>query len=130
MSQLSNSFSALGEVQTILNKYIEMKDKASAMYRKNLNLALLETTFHLPNPVQNPNHDNPGLSPRVVQIGLFLEQYFERLSAFADIKDYVAELEVEEIKMLMEDVLPKILGEVRILMVSLIHKTCVSENPS
>ncbi|AEO60098.1 hypothetical protein MYCTH_2308952 [Thermothelomyces thermophilus ATCC 42464] len=110
-SKVPDSDSALGEVQAILNKYIEIKDKASAMYKKNLSLALLETTFRLPASVLKPNHDNTGLSPRVVQIGLFLEQYFERLSAFDDVKGYVAELGFEEIKTLMEDVLPKMLGE-------------------
>jgi hypothetical protein len=82
------------------------------MYKKNINLALLETTFRLPATVLNPNHDNAGLSPRVVQIGLFLDQYFERLSAFDDVRSYVAELGFDEIKAFMEDVLPKILDEV------------------
>ncbi|KAL2144370.1 hypothetical protein VTI28DRAFT_9194 [Corynascus sepedonium] len=110
-SKVADSESALGEVQTILNKYIEIKDTASAMYKKNLSLALLETTFRLPAAALNPNHDKTGLSPRVVQIGLFLDQYFERLSAFDDVKGYVAELGFDEIKTLMEDVLPKMLGE-------------------
>lgn len=104
--------SALGEVQALLKRYIDIKDKASEMYKKNLSLALLETTFRLPAALLNPNHDNMGLSPRVVQIGLFLDQYFERLSAFDDVKSYVAELGFDEIKNLMEDVLPKILDEV------------------
>jgi hypothetical protein len=104
--------SALAEVQAILKKYIDIKDKASAMYKKNISLALLETTFRLPATTLNPNHDNTGLSPRVVQIGLFLDQYFERLSAFDDVKGYVAELSFDEIRTLMEDVLPKILDEV------------------
>jgi hypothetical protein len=82
------------------------------MYKKNISLALLETTFRLPATVLNPNHDNAGLSPRVVQIGLFLDQYFERLSAFDDVRSYVAELGFDEIKAFMEDVLPKILDEV------------------
>jgi N-terminal acetyltransferase B complex non-catalytic subunit len=84
------------------------------MYKKNLSLALLETTFRLPAIVLNPDHDNAGLSPRVVQIGLFLDQYFERLSAFDDVKNYVAELGFDEIKALMENVLPKMLDEVGI----------------
>jgi hypothetical protein len=103
--------SALGEVQAILKRYIDIKDTASAMYKKNLSLALLETTFRLPATALNSN-DNNGLSPRVVQIGLFLDQYFERLSAFDDVKGYVAELGFDEIKTLMEDVLPKMLDEV------------------
>jgi hypothetical protein len=109
---LPTLYSALGEVQAILKRYIELKDGASAMYKKNLSLALLETTFRLPATTLNPNHDNSGLSPRVVQLGLFLDQYFERLSAFDDIKGYVAGLSFEEVKALMEDVLPNILDEV------------------
>ena len=82
------------------------------MYKKNLSLALLETTFRLPATTLNPNHDNTSLSPRVVQIGLFLDQYFDRLSAFDDIKGYVAELGFEETQALMETVLARILDEV------------------
>lgn len=109
---LTQDLSALAEVQATLKKYIDIKDQASAMYKKNISLALLETTFRLPATALNPNHDNVGLSPRVVQIGLFLDQYFERLSAFDDVKSYVAELGFDELKKLMEDVLPKILDEV------------------
>ena len=95
-----------------MKRFIEIKDKASEMYKKNLSLALLETTFRLPATTLNPNHDNTSLSPRVVQIGLFLDQYFDRLSAFDDIKGYVAELGFEETQTLMETVLPRILDEV------------------
>lgn len=103
--------SALAEVQATLQKYIDIKDKASEMYKKNLSLALLETTFRLPAMTVNPNHDD-GVSPRVVQIGLFLDQYFERLSAFDDVKGYMAELGFDEIAILMDGVLPGILDEV------------------
>ncbi|KAL2134445.1 hypothetical protein VTI74DRAFT_157 [Chaetomium olivicolor] len=110
-SKGADSDSALSEVQSILKRYIEIKDTASAMYRKNISLALLETTFRLPATALNPNHDNTGMSPRVVQVGLFLDQYFEVLSAFDDVKGYVAELGFEEIKTLMEAVVPNILDE-------------------
>lgn len=105
-------YSALSEVQSLLKRFIEIKDKASEMYKKNLSLALLETTFRLPVTTLNPNHDSTGLSPRVVQIGLFLDQYFERLAAFDDIKGYVAELGFEEAKALMQSVVPRMLDEV------------------
>ncbi len=95
-----------------MKRYIDVKDRAGEMYKKNLSLALLETTFRLPPSALNPNHDNKGLSPRVIQIGLFLDQSFERLSAFDDVKGYVAELGFEEIKTLMDDVIPKILDKV------------------
>jgi hypothetical protein len=41
-----------------------------------------------------------------------LDQYFERLSAFDDIKGYVPDLGFEEAKTLLEEVIPKILDEV------------------
>ncbi|KAL2019351.1 hypothetical protein VTK56DRAFT_9731 [Thermocarpiscus australiensis] len=110
-SKAADPDNALGEVEALLRKFIEIKDKASEMYKKNLSLALLETTFRLPATTLNPNHDNLGLSPRVVQIGLYLDQYFDRLSAFDDIKGYVAQLGFEEAKTFMEDVLPRIVDE-------------------
>lgn len=82
------------------------------MYKKNISLALLETTFRLPSTTINPDHEETALSPKVVQIGLFLDQYYERFAAFDDVKGYVAELGYEEAKTFLEDVLPKIPGEV------------------
>lgn len=98
-----------------MKRFIEIKDKASEMYKKNLSLALLETTFRLPPTMFNPDHDSPTLSPRVIQIGLFLDQYFDRLSAFDDVRGYVAELGFEEIQALMEAVLPRMLCEVGLI---------------
>ncbi|KAK0716647.1 N-acetyltransferase B complex non catalytic subunit-domain-containing protein [Apiosordaria backusii] len=102
---------ALDEVQDVLKQFIELKDKATPMYKKNISLALLETTFGLPSTTINPNHENKALSPKVIQIGLFLDQYYERFAAFDDVKGYVAELGYEEAKTFLEDVLPKIPGE-------------------
>ncbi|KXX79150.1 N-alpha-acetyltransferase 25, NatB auxiliary subunit [Madurella mycetomatis] len=110
-SKAADPDNAIGEVQVLLKRFIDIKDKASEMYKKNLSLALLETTFRLPVTTLNPNHDSTGLSPRVVQIGLFLDQYFERLAAFDDIKGYVADLGFEEAKALLENVVPRIVDE-------------------
>lgn len=104
--------SALAEVQTVLNKFISIKAKANEMYKKNISLALLETTFRLPATLLNPSPDHKGLTPRVIQIGLFLENYYDRLSAFDDVKDYVAQLTFEEAKAFTEDVLAKMLENV------------------
>jgi hypothetical protein len=98
-------------VQTLLKQYIEIKDKASEMHRKNLSLALLETTFRLPVTTLDPDHNSTGLSPRAVQLGLYLDQYFERLAAFDDIKYYITELSFEEIKTFMQAVMPRIVDE-------------------
>lgn len=80
------------------------------MYKKNISLALLETTFRLPTGSASDEAD--GLSPRVAQIGHFLDQYFERLSAFDDVKSYVAELSFDEATSLLDEVIPKMAGEV------------------
>ncbi|KAK4142908.1 N-acetyltransferase B complex non catalytic subunit-domain-containing protein [Dichotomopilus funicola] len=108
-SKVEDSESALNEVQAVLKKYIDIKDQASAMYKKNISLALLETTFRL--PTGSAGDETGGLSPRVAQIGRFLDQYFERLSAFEDVKSYVAELSFDEVKSLLDEVIPKVVDE-------------------
>jgi hypothetical protein len=89
-----------------------MDTKTAAMYKKNLSLALLETTFQLPGGSQPPDDSPKGMTPRVIQLGLFLQQYFDKLSAFEDVKAYVADLSFEEAKTLMEEILPKLLDGV------------------
>ncbi|KAL2268243.1 hypothetical protein VTJ83DRAFT_3089 [Remersonia thermophila] len=110
-SKAADPDSALGEVQSLLKRYVEAKDKAHPMHRKNINLALLELTFRLPASGASRPDAASGLSPRVAQIGLFLEQYLDRRSAFDDVKPYVAELTLDEIKSLLDQVLPKLLDE-------------------
>lgn len=79
------------------------------MYKKNLALALLETTSKLS---AGTTSSNSAMTPRLIQLGLFLEQYFDRLSVFDDVKDYVADLSIEEAKALVEVVLPNMLAAV------------------
>ncbi|KAK1830396.1 N-alpha-acetyltransferase 25, NatB auxiliary subunit [Podospora conica] len=101
--------SALEEVQAILKQYFAIDTKTAAMYKKNLSLALLETTFQLAGGSQTSDDGPKGMTPRVIQIGLFLQKYFDKLSAFEDVKGYVADLSFEEAKTLMEEVLPNLL---------------------
>lgn len=103
----------MGEVQSILNRFIAIKGKANEMYKKNISLALLEITFRLPTPLLNPSPDHNGLTPRVIQIGLFLENYYDRLAAFDDVKDYVSQLSFEEARAFTGSVLTKMHEEVR-----------------
>lgn len=107
--------SALGEVQSILNKFIAINGKANEMYKKNISLALLEITFRTPSTLLTPSPDHNGLTPRVIQIGLFLENYYDRLAAFDDVKDYVSQLSFEEAKAFTDHVLTKMLEEVNAL---------------
>ncbi|KAK3320107.1 N-acetyltransferase B complex non catalytic subunit-domain-containing protein [Cercophora scortea] len=110
-SKAKNDEAALSEVQGVLDKFVSIKDKATEMYKKNISLTLLETTFRLPTSTLSPNPDHKGSTPRVTQLILFLVNYFDKLSAFDDVKDYVAQLTFEEAKFFMENALPKMLGE-------------------
>ncbi|KAK3940885.1 N-acetyltransferase B complex non catalytic subunit-domain-containing protein [Diplogelasinospora grovesii] len=110
-SKATDQEAALGQVQDVLKKFTAETASTNAMYKKNIRLALVETTFQLPPVLLNANPDHGGMTPRVVQLGLFLEQYFDRLAAFDDIKGYVAQLSFEEAKCFLEKVLPNILGE-------------------
>lgn len=83
------------------------------MYKKNISLAQLETTFRLPATLLTPSPDHKGLTPRVYQIGLFLENYYDRLAAFDDVKGYVAQLSFEEAKAFTETVLTEMVKGVR-----------------
>lgn len=99
---------AIAEVQSILKEFIALKTN-TAMYKKNIALALLDTAFRQP---PTPANNDTGVTPRVIQIGLYLDSYFDKLSAFDDVKDFVSELSLDEVKGLMEEVLPKMLEEV------------------
>lgn len=110
--KLTPKISALEEVQAILKQYLAIDTKTAAMYKKNLSLALMETTFQLSGGSQAPEDGPKGMTPRVIQIGLFLQQYFDKLSAFEDVKVCVADLSFEEAKTLMEEIVPKLLDEV------------------
>ncbi|KAK3321953.1 N-acetyltransferase B complex non catalytic subunit-domain-containing protein [Apodospora peruviana] len=110
-SKAANEESALSEVKAILKKFIGMKTKANEMYKKNISLASLEIAFRLPATILNPSPDHKGLTSRVVQVGLFLENYFDRLSAFDDIKDFVAQFTFEESKTFMEHVVATMLAQ-------------------
>jgi N-terminal acetyltransferase B complex non-catalytic subunit len=82
------------------------------MYKKNIALALLETNFRMPKSLLPETVGPKGLTPRVAQICLFLDQNFDRLSAFDDLKSYVTELSFEEAKYFIEEMIPKLIGDV------------------
>lgn len=94
-----------------------MSDKKTpSMYERNLALALLELTFKLPRRPEAssdaaPNHK----TPRLIQLGLFIQRYFDNLSAFADIKDYAADLSFEESQVLVRELLPSMVSEVSLV---------------
>lgn len=105
-------FSALGEVQTALKEFFAINTKTAQMYKKNLSLALLESTFRLPSIAPDSASESSGMTPRVIQIGLFLDECFDKLAAFDDVKGYVSELTFEEAKALVDTILPKLLDSV------------------
>jgi hypothetical protein len=82
------------------------------MYKKNIALAMIETHFHLPKSLLSEELSPDGLFPRVAQICLYLDNNYDRLSAFNDLKSYVEELTFEESKYLVEVMIPKLLESV------------------
>lgn len=84
------------------------------MYKKNVALALLETSFRIPKALLTNCGDSDRLTPRLTQMCLFLDQNFDRLSAFDDLKSYVAELSCEEAKYFVEAMIPKMADDVSV----------------
>jgi len=82
------------------------------MYKKNIALALLETSFRIPKSLLADSTGSDQLTPRLAQLCLFLDQNYDRLSAFDDLKGYVAELSFEEAKYFVEGMIPKLIGDV------------------
>jgi len=75
------------------------------MYKKNMSLAFLELAFAVPPAAISG--DSPS---RPDAIGLYLKIWFEKASAFDDIKDFVAQMDFEEIQLLLRETLPKLLS--------------------
>lgn len=104
---------AFGQVQNLLQTFISTKAKVAQMYKKTIALAVLETTFRLPRTLLPQGARPPlGTMPRVAQLCLFLDNNFDRLSAFDDVKGYVSSLTFEEIDHLLSEMLPKLAGDV------------------
>jgi N-terminal acetyltransferase B complex non-catalytic subunit len=81
------------------------------MYKKNIALALLETSFRIPKALLSSNGSDQ-LTPRLTQLCLFLDQNYDRLSAFDDLRGYVTELSFEEAKYFVEEMIPKLADHV------------------
>lgn len=99
--------SAFQEVQKILQIFVSTRAKVAQMYKKNIALALLEMSFRIPKALLASNTASDKLTPRLTQLCLFLDENYDRLSAFDDLKGYVAELSFEEAKHFVEEMIPK-----------------------
>jgi hypothetical protein len=94
------------------------------MYKKNIAMALLETSFRIPKALISDSNGSDQLTPRLTQLCLFLDQNYDRLSAFDDLKGYVAELSFEESKHFVEEMIPKLVGDVSNCMLYTVEETC------
>lgn len=102
---------ALSQVRSVLQSFLAIDAKTAAMYKKNLALALLALTFALEGAEESDPKSN-GLTGRTIQLGLFLERYFDKLAAFGDIQGYLADLSFEEARCLVTEILPRMLEAV------------------
>lgn len=83
------------------------------MYKKTIALAVLETAFRLPHTLQPESRGRGGMTPRVAQIGQYLDNNWDRLSAFDDVKGYVATLTFEELHYFLSELLPSLAGDLQ-----------------
>ena len=91
----------------MLQNLVSVKSKVAQMYVKNISLASVEFAFRLPtNLLPLSGKDLP--TPRVLQICFFLDQHYNKLSVFDDIKDYIGQLSFDETKSLLDVMIPKI----------------------
>ncbi|KAK0610996.1 N-acetyltransferase B complex non catalytic subunit-domain-containing protein [Immersiella caudata] len=111
-SKAADPEAALREVQDILKEFFAIETKTAQMYKKNLSLALLESSFRLSALAQDSAQGDTGMTPRVVQIGLLLDDCFDKLAAFDDVKGYVSILTFEEAKALVDVILPKMFDSI------------------
>jgi len=91
------------------------------MYKKTIALAVLETAFRLPRTLLPQDSGPLGAMPRVTQLCLFLDNNFDRLSAFDDVKGYVSSLTFEELDHLLSEMLPRLAGDVSSIPFSRYH---------
>lgn len=97
------------------------------MYKKNIAMALLETNFRMPKSLLPETFGVEGLTPRVAQVCLFLDQNFDRLSCFDDLKGYITELSFEEARYFIQVMIPKLVGDVRLIFPILNYPASVTD---
>ncbi|KAB5522967.1 N-acetyltransferase B complex non catalytic subunit-domain-containing protein [Coniochaeta sp. 2T2.1] len=107
-SKKPNPKPAFEEVQKTLQAFVSTKAKVAQMYKKNIAMAVLETSFRIPKALLGSSTADEKLTPRLTQLCLFLDQNYDRLSAFDDLKEYVTELSFEEAKHFVEGMIPKL----------------------
>jgi len=94
-----------------LQRFLPLKANIAQMYAKNLSLALLHLVFNNPATLSVHQGDS-GTTPRILQLCLFLEQHWDKVSIFEDLRPYVEELSFHETKHLLHQLFPKIIGAV------------------
>ena len=102
-----NTPSAFTTVQERLQSLGSVKTKVAQMYVKNIGLASVELAFRLPASLL-PLSSKDLPTPRVLQICLFLDQQFDKISLFDDLKPYIEELSYEEARHLLDVMIPRI----------------------
>ena len=83
------------------------RDTLRPVYSRIISLALLDTAFHLhesPDHFQVPSKTRP----RLAQIRLYLQQNYDKLACFDDLRPYVQQLSFDETRALFERVFPSL----------------------
>ncbi|CAK7199342.1 hypothetical protein SEUCBS139899_002020 [Sporothrix eucalyptigena] len=94
-----NVEAAFDTVQTLLTKFVA-SPKLPQLYRKNVSLALLETTFSLP-PSLVPESKDGQSSVQVEQLLSYIEAHLDKASLFNDVRSFVEKLPFADAKDLL-----------------------------
>ncbi len=92
----------------MLQRFIYTKAAVAPMYKKNIGLALLDTTFRMPSTMLPSDHRQGQNTTRVAQLCLFIAQHNGKTSLFDNIRAYLEDLSMAELKYFLEEKLPNL----------------------
>ncbi|KAJ2900747.1 N-acetyltransferase B complex non catalytic subunit-domain-containing protein [Zalerion maritima] len=100
----TDSDGAFAQVHTVLESYVSERDTLRPVYSRIVSLAILELTFRISSTL-DPSSCG-GESIRVAQIHSFLEQNYDKLACFDDLKPYIEQLSFAEANHLITKTVP------------------------
>ncbi|PSR84113.1 N-acetyltransferase B complex non catalytic subunit-domain-containing protein [Coniella lustricola] len=106
----SNSEAAFSRLTDVLDAFVAIQSTAPPMYKKNISLATLELAFKNPSILSHGSTpDKP--SARVFTLYMILQQSLFQRAAFDDVKEYIAQLSIDEARYFIDNFSTTLLGD-------------------
>ena len=105
--------SAFLEVRNSIQHFVSTVPSSAQMYIKNFGLALLEVAFSMHSVLPASLENRDDITPRVSQLGLFIEKHCTKISVFDDVKGYAERLSISEARCLLDKLFPLLISKVR-----------------